>query len=254
MSSKDFPPIFEDKLLALPDDIRENIANAAVSQKADKIDNHPVQGDFNVTHLSKIHERLFNDVSTYAGVVRKYGISKGDTAFADPMHIEYLFKKELPKRLESLKESVNDPKRYADATADLHSTLDLAHPFREGNGRATRIFMKQLAETHGYSLDFSKVSRKKWVDAARESVISANEEKKRAVFLKIVTPTRERVIDSALHNMSTNNTPENKARVLKLLESSGIKKDEIEKRTNLNRSNVQRQKTTRKAVSKELDR
>ncbi len=91
----------------------------------------------------------------YAGVVRNYGMNKGSSRFAEPAQLPYLFDKELPQRIKALEQSVNNQEKYIDGLADLHSTLDLAHPFREGNGRSTRIFMSQLSEIHEYTLDFS---------------------------------------------------------------------------------------------------
>lgn len=179
---------------------------------------------------AKAFPAVFEDISTHAGIVRDYGISKGDTVFADPKHLPHLFNKELPIRIDALNKTANNPSKYIGATVDLHSTLDLAHPFREGNGRSTRTFMEQLAEKQGYSLDFSKVDKAEWVAASKESIQTGNDEKKRVVFEKVVTLTRERVIDSALHSLSESSSPENKERILDQLKNHGIKSDEISNR------------------------
>ena len=50
--------------------------------------------------------------------------------------------------------------------ADYYCEVNVIHPFREGNGRATRVFFEQLAEHNGYSLDFSSVSKSEWIEAS----------------------------------------------------------------------------------------
>ena len=160
-----FPSVFEDKLSDLPESEREIFGRELSDARADELDMNPIKGDFDIEHLAKIHEYLFQDSSTHAGVVRGYGMNKGGTPFADSQQMDYLFDRELPLRVETLSFSVNDVNKYIDAMTDLHSTLDLAPPFREGNGRSTRIFMSQLSKAHGYKLDFSMVNAKEWVKA-----------------------------------------------------------------------------------------
>ena len=106
--------------------------------------------------------------------------------------MDYLFNRELPLRVETLSFSVNDVNQYTDAMTDLHSTLDLAHPFREGNGRSTRIFISQLSEAHGYNLDFSTVNAKEWVKACIDSINTGGETLKRPLFEKIITPLKSK--------------------------------------------------------------
>ena len=148
----------------------------------------PIKGNFDIKHLAEIHEYLFQDVSTHARVVRAYGMNKGGTPFAEPSQMDSLFDRELPFRVETLGFSVNDLDKYIDVLTDLHSTLDLAHPFREGNGRTTRVFMSQLAKEHGYELDYSKVNCDEWVKACIDSIRTGKEVLKRPLFAKITLP------------------------------------------------------------------
>ena len=182
-----FPPIFEDKLSDIPQAEREISGREFSAARAYALEANPIQGKYDIAHLAAIHKHLFQDVSTHAGVVRGYGMSKGASQFADPAQMAYLFDKELPERIESLKQAVHDKERYIAGMTDLHSTLDLAHPFREGNGRATRAFMSQLAKAQGYALDFSRVKRAQWVEACIESINSGRETLKQQQFRQIVT-------------------------------------------------------------------
>ena len=187
-----FPAIFEDKLPDLPEEERDKISRSLSEARMRQLTGKPVKGNYDIEHLSNIHKHLFQDVSTHAGSIRDYGMSKGSSQFADSSQMAYLFDKELPERINALNQSLNDRQAYIDAMTDLHSTLDLAHPFREGNGRAARAFMSQLAETHGYQLDFSQVNREQWVKASIDSIDSGGETLKRPLFEPIVVPIRER--------------------------------------------------------------
>ena len=189
-TAADFPPVFEDKLNALPETERDTVGRELSDARSDELAQNPVNGNYDLKHLAAIHKHLFQDVSTHAGVVRGYGMSKGASQFADPAQMAYLFDKELPERIESLRQAAHDKERYTAGMTDLHSTLDLAHPFREGNGRATRAFMSQLAKAQGYALDFSRVKREQWVEACIESINSGRETLKQQLFRQIVTRPR----------------------------------------------------------------
>ena len=192
MPNLKFPPVFEDKLTGIPESDRDTVGRHFLDVRAKELELNPIKGGFDIKHLSKIHEYLFQDSSTHAGVVRGYSMNKGGTPFADSQQMDYLFNKELPLRVEALGLSVNDVNKYIDAMTDLHSTLDLAHPFREGNGRSTRIFMSQLSEAHGYKLDFSTVNAKEWVKACIDSINTGGETLKRPLFERIITPLKSK--------------------------------------------------------------
>lgn len=201
MPNLKFPPIFEDKLTGIPESDRDMVGRQFSDIRAKELELNPIKGDFDIKHLAKIHEYLFQDSSTHAGVVRGYGMNKGGTPFADSQQMDYLFDRELPFRIETLGFSVNDVNKYIDAMTDLHSTLDLAHPFREGNGRSTRAFMSQLAKEHGYDLDFSKINQKEWIKSCIHSINKAEETLKRPIFEKIVSPSSGRLIELAFKNV-----------------------------------------------------
>lgn len=195
-----FPIEFEDKLSHLPEDEREEVGRIASRHQAERLESSPIKGAFDSKHFATIHECLFKDVSSNAGIIRDYNMRKGSSQFADPLQISYLLEKELPQRVSSLEQVTSDAKKYASAMADLHSTLDLAHPFRDGNGRATRAFMSQLANKHGYELDFTGIERKQWVNSCIDSINTGQETLKAPLFDNIVKPNQDRLRDnSATH-------------------------------------------------------
>lgn len=129
----------------------------------------PVRGDFNLEHLYAIHRHIFQDVYDWAGERRSGSLSKGGSTFAEPEYIASEAKKifaclkgdNLLKGLE--------PSDFAERAANYFSDINALHPFREGNGRAIQTFLDQLAGLSGYQLDFAKVGREEWNEAARLS-------------------------------------------------------------------------------------
>ncbi len=80
--------------------------------------------------LSKIHEYLFSEIYDFAGKMRKVNISKGNFRFAPVMYLEPAI-----KNIEKM------PQKTFDEIIEKYVEMNVAHPFREGNGRSTRIWL-----------------------------------------------------------------------------------------------------------------
>lgn len=80
--------------------------------------------------LSKIHKYLFDDIHFFAGKVRTENIAKSNFRFAPVMYLEV-----------SLKHIDSMPQSNFDEIIDKYVEMNVAHPFREGNGRSTRIWL-----------------------------------------------------------------------------------------------------------------
>ncbi len=130
-----------------------------------------ISGNFDKKHYISIHLYLFEDIYPFAGIFRKENISKGEFRFASWEYIE----EELDKLLNKLKNENYlkglDKHNLAQRLAYYLSELNVLHPFREGNGRANREFIRQLALKNGYLLNFKKVSPKKILEASIESIV-----------------------------------------------------------------------------------
>ena len=115
--------------------------------------------DFPVTPegYKAIHRYIFEDIYDWAGEYRTVDISKKGTSFAKCENIERLMTNCF-LRLENngYFKGFYRP-RFVENTADLYQTLNMIHPFREGNGRAERVFISQFIRRNGYYADFSKV-------------------------------------------------------------------------------------------------
>ena len=222
-----FPRAFEDKLnSALSAQAKEKLSRALSQARAVELESNPVAATFDRKHFSEIHRRLFQDVSSHAGVIRDYDLSKDGFGFADQSTMDYILDKELPERLATLDKSVNDLGSYQRGMAELHDSLDEAHPFREGNGRATRVFMGQVAERHGYTLDFNHLDQSRWVKACQDAISNDNTDKI-AIMKDVVQPGKERAIKIAVQEIKKTDCREEKLAIVQRLTDRGITRDEI---------------------------
>jgi cell filamentation protein len=130
---------------------------------------NPVEGFFDLAHLCKIHQHLFQDVYEWAGEVRSVDIIRGDSRFCNVRHIQS-YSNTVFSALAAEKYLVNlEPKVFANRLAHYLSEINAIHPFREGNGRVQRLFILQLAEHAGYSLDYSALDQAELYHVMQES-------------------------------------------------------------------------------------
>lgn len=116
-------------------------------------------GTFN--GLSKIHKYLFEDVYEFAGKIRKENISKSNFRFASAMYLE-----------EALKKIDKMPQSNFDEIIDKYIEMNIAHPFREGNGRSTRIWLDMILRKEiGKVVDWSKINKADYLLAMERSPI-----------------------------------------------------------------------------------
>jgi cell filamentation protein len=120
---------------------------------------HPIQGVFDLTHLQAIHHHLFQDIYEWAGDLRTVDISKGNSRFANYAMIESYLGKALHQLPAEHFLLGLPPNIFVARLAHYMSEINAAHPFREGNGRAQRVFLFQLAEQAGYFIGFEDASR-----------------------------------------------------------------------------------------------
>ena len=111
--------------------------------------------------LAFIHKYLFEEIYDFAGVVRDVNIAKGGFRFAPVMY------------LDSALEHVSNMKQSTfDEIIEKYVEMNIAHPFREGNGRATRIWLDLILKKElGMVIDWSKVDKEDYLLAMERSPI-----------------------------------------------------------------------------------
>ena len=131
---------------------------------------NPIKGNFSKAHLMNIHKFIFEDIYSFAGKIRREQISKADTLFYPPNLID----RELDKLFGKIKEKnmlkETDKEKVFDNLAYVMAELNIIHPFREGNGRSIREFIRLMAKRMGYDLNWGNVDREELLEASILSV------------------------------------------------------------------------------------
>lgn len=113
-----------------------------------------------VTGLQQIHAYLFGGLYDFAGKIRTVNIAKGGFQFA-MAHF-------LPQTLAQIEQM---PEDTFEAIVDKYVEMNIAHPFREGNGRTTRIWLDLMLKKHLQKcVDWSQIDKKQYLDAMTHSV------------------------------------------------------------------------------------
>lgn len=111
--------------------------------------------------LQTIHKYLFDEIYDFAGRLRTVNIAKGNFRFAPLMYIE-----------SALKNIDEMPQSNFDEIIEKYVEMNIAHPFREGNGRSARIWLDHMLKTEiGKVIDWSKVDKEDYLLAMERSPI-----------------------------------------------------------------------------------
>ena len=134
----------------------------------------PLEGNFDFIHLKRIHEYLFQDLYFWAGKTRTVPIAKLNM-FCLPEHIDSYADEVFGKlRKKSFYRGCNREELVKGITEVL-GDINALHPFREGNGRTQREFIRCLAAQNGFRLDWTLVTPEENIIASYESVRGNNE-------------------------------------------------------------------------------
>lgn len=129
--------------------------------------------------LQQIHAYIFGGLYDFAGQVRTKNISKGGFTFANCMH--------FPDTLQFIERM---PETTFDEIMDKYVEMNVAHPFMEGNGRSTRIWLDlMLKRSLRRCVDWSRIDKNEYLAAMRESVADSSHIK------RLVEPALTPLID-----------------------------------------------------------
>jgi cell filamentation protein len=162
----------------------------ASTLRATTLEPNTVRPPFSLRHLRAIHKHLFQDVYEWAGELRHVNISKGGSQFARAERIES-YGTLLSAKLAGEDHLRGLPKNtFVERLAYHYSEWNALHPFREGNGRATRVFIGQLCIQAGYEFDLTRlhdISAQQWSAAAAAS-FNGRMEPLKGIFEQVVRP------------------------------------------------------------------
>ena len=118
-----------------------------------------------VKGLQQIHAYLFGGLYDFAGQIRTVNIAKGGFSFAPARFLENTL-----RAIEAM------PSGTFDEILKKYVEMNVAHPFREGNGRATRVWLDlMLKKQLGCCVDWSQIDKRAYLHAMAESVVDASE-------------------------------------------------------------------------------
>ncbi len=134
---------------------------------------NPLRGNFDSAHLRRIHRHIFQDLYGWAGEYRTVDIAKGYYF----CRAEYLARETDRLLLELRAERYlknTAPEKICERAAYYLGEINAIHPFRDGNGRTQREFIRELLLPLGYKVDYSKVNPAAMRDASIASFAGDN--------------------------------------------------------------------------------
>src|SRR5215831_3982485 len=134
----------------------------------------PIVGHFDPAHLNAIHKHIFQDVYSWAGQFRTINISKGGHLFGSAAFVEPALHDNLRKLSAEKFLRGTDTESFAARAPFYLGEINAAHPFRDGNGRTQREFIRELGLQAGFLIDWSQASREDMMAASRASARSGD--------------------------------------------------------------------------------
>lgn len=156
--------VLENKLNITSTSELERVEEKMSKEKAVGLFENSLIGEFEVgtfNGLAEIHKYLFEDIYEFAGQIRSVNISKGNFRFAPVLYLD-----------DALRKIDNMPQDNFDQIIEKYVEMNVAHPFREGNGRSMRIWLDCILKNSiGRVVDWSKVDKEDYLMAMERSPI-----------------------------------------------------------------------------------
>ncbi|WP_180190238.1 Fic family protein [Acinetobacter sp. YH01009] len=160
-------------------EFKQQIEKDITETRIYQLERDPIPGNYDFEHLAKIHEKIFEHIYDWAGEVRLDDISKRAIAPDGNYEIgHFLYKDQIFDEFDKFTKSIQeqdylknlDKETFVKAYSKLYAQINEIHPFEEGNGRATKLMMNQLAMDAGYKMDLTTVSVADWNYACKRSL------------------------------------------------------------------------------------
>lgn len=163
--------ILANKLGVKDEKLLKSLEADLTNQRLLELSEKTIKGRFSVTHLKNIHKHIFQDIYPFAGKFREEDIWKGDTFFCKSQYIAQALD-ELLNKLKHEKFLVGlDQTTFSERAAFYMAELNMIHPFREGNGRTIREYVRSLALKSKYVINWSLIDSNRLLEA---SILSAS--------------------------------------------------------------------------------
>jgi len=163
------------------------VESGAVTKRLQELYENPIKIK-GIVSLFAIHKHLFQDIYSWAGEKRIVEISKDGKQFFPTTHFDkaIIFINQLIS--EYNKTPKTNKESIASQLAEILDHINYLHPFREGNGRAQREFLRLLAREKGYVLNLNPPDNKNVYEQYMKGTIDSDVETLKELILKILEP------------------------------------------------------------------
>jgi cell filamentation protein len=148
-----------------------------------------IPGNFALSHLQRFHGFLFQDVYSWAGKTRTVDIGKPGARFCHWRYVDDEVSAVLGELAGDGFLIGFNREDFVSSLAHYYGELNVRHPFREGNGRTLRAFLRQLGAAAGYQLDWSELDRDENIEACRLHLNMADA----AMLIAVLDPVVSRI-------------------------------------------------------------
>jgi cell filamentation protein len=149
------------------------VESGAVTKRLQELNENPIKIK-GIDSLFEIHRHLFQDIYVWAGKKRKVEISKDGKQFFPISHFDNAFRYINQLISEFQKIPNNNKSLIAEKLAEILDNINYLHPFREGNGRAQREFLRTLALEKGIQLNLNPPDNKSVYDQYIQGTINSD--------------------------------------------------------------------------------
>ncbi|ETS06081.1 T4SS effector Fic domain-containing protein BepC [Bartonella henselae] len=198
---------------------------------------------FGLAYLKLIHWNLFHRSFEWAGHTRDelFTFEDGSSAHMPAMRpkghkIPFAVGPQIQKELKQLERKLTarnnlqglSRREFAENAAEVFMTLDHAHPFRKGNGRAQRLFMEKLGQAAGYKIDFSFITKERLTQASIAAMQHGNTQPMKDLFEDITHPQKFLLLKEFISQMRNSGLEEINEHIV-VVAKEGVKYDGIYK-------------------------
>ncbi len=159
--------------------------SGAVTKRIQELYENPIKIK-NIKSLFAIHQHLFQDIYSWAGEKRIVEINKAGKQFFPTIYFENAFQFIDSLISDYKKISKNDKHKIAEQLAKILDNVNYLHPFREGNGRAQREFLRLLALEKGLALNLNPPDNKKVYELYMQGTINSDVKALEKLILELI--------------------------------------------------------------------
>jgi cell filamentation protein len=162
------------------------VESGAVTKRLQELYDNPIKIK-GIDSLFEIHKHLFQDLYAWAGKKRKVEISKDGKQFFPTTHFDNALRY-IDQLIADFKKIPKDDKRQlAEKLAEILDNVNYLHPFREGNGRTQREFLRLLALEKGLTLNLNPPDNKSAYDRYMKGTIDSDVKTLSELIFKLIT-------------------------------------------------------------------